>query len=240
MAALAAAAWAAEAPIPPAPKQYVTDTAGFLSPQTVRALNERLKAYERATGHQVVVWIGRSTGDTPLEEWAVRAFEKWQVGRKGIDDGVLLAIMADDRKMRFEVGYGLEGDVPDVVAWRIIDEVMAPRLKAGDRDGAVTAGIDALLGKIGGEKAGAAGKPDRRVQPHRERPSLGQMILFGIIGIIFLFILITNPSLALYLLWAIGSGGRGGGYGGGGGGGDRGGFSGGGGRSGGGGASGGW
>lgn len=237
---LAAPARAAETPIPPSPTQWVTDTAGFMSPQAAQALNARLRNYERTTGHQILVYIGRTTGGPAIEEWAVHAFEKWKIGRKELDDGVLLVIMADDHKLRFEVGYGLEGDVPDVVASRIIRDIMVPRISAGRRDEAVTAGIDAMIGVIGGEKSVAEHR-----RPHAERgPSLGQKIIFLLGALIFLFILVTNPSLALYMLWAISSGGRGGGYGGGygGRGGDRdgGGFSGGGGRSGGGGASGSW
>lgn len=236
---LAAAARGAETPIPPPPTEYVTDTAGFLSEGARVSLNRKLSAYDRAGGHQIVVWIGRTTGGVSIEEWAVKAFEKWRIGRKGLDDGVLLVIMADDRKLRFEVGYGLEGSVPDITAGQIINDVMTPRIRAGDRDGAVAAGLDALLQKIGGPAAGPGAGRSPPVRPNP--PSLVKLIFFGFLGLIFLFILITHPSLALYLLWAISSGGRGGrGDGWGGGGGDGGGFSGGGGRSGGGGASGSW
>src|SRR5690349_18406282 len=110
--------YAAETPLPPTPTQWVTDTAGFLSPSTAADLNGRLQSYEQQTGHQVLVYIGTTTGDAPIEDWAVRAFEKWKVGRKGIDDGLVLFIMSQDRRLRIEVGYGLEGQVPDAVAGR--------------------------------------------------------------------------------------------------------------------------
>ena len=84
------------------------------------------------------MWIGQTTGGMPIEDWAVRAFAAWRVGRKGIDDGVALFVFADDRKVRIEVGYGLEDRVPDAVASRIIGDRSIPRLRAGDRDGAVT------------------------------------------------------------------------------------------------------
>src|SRR5476651_1921969 len=74
---------AAEQPIPPAPARWATDTAGFLSATTVRALDVRLQAYEATTHHQVLVYVSPTTGDTPLEQWTVRAFEAWKVGRKG-------------------------------------------------------------------------------------------------------------------------------------------------------------
>src|SRR5262245_42523186 len=98
------------------------------------ALDSRLPSYERSTGHQLIVYIGQTAGDAPIEDWAVRAFEKWKVGRKGIDDGLILFIMAADRKLRFEVGYGLEPVVPDAIAKRVINDVIVPRIQSGDRD----------------------------------------------------------------------------------------------------------
>jgi uncharacterized protein len=233
----AAAFSAAETPIPAAPAQWVTDTANFMSPGAASSLNSRLEDYERSTGHQLIVYIAQTTGDAPIDDWAVRAFEKWKVGRKGIDDGLVLFIMAADRKLRFEVGYGLEPIVPDVIASRVINDVITPRIQAGDRDGAVNAGMDAVMSVIGGGSLPAPQRDGRR----GGRPmTLGQLILFAIIGVIALFVLATNPSLALFLLASILSGGGGrrdrDGWGGGGGGG----WSGGGGRSGGGGASGSW
>jgi uncharacterized protein len=237
---------AAETPIPSTPTQWVTDTANFMSPGAAQALNSRLQDYERATGHQLLVYIAPTTGDTVIEDWAVKAFEKWKVGRKGIDDGLVLFVMASDRKLRFEVGYGLEPVVPDAIAGRVINDVIVPRIQAGDRDGAINAGMDAVMTVIGGGGVPAGPTEAQRNRGREGRPmTLGQLIVFGVIGLIILFVFITNPSLALYLLASILSGGggrRGGGWGGGGGGdwGGGGGFSGGGGRSGGGGASGSW
>jgi uncharacterized protein len=218
----------------------VTDTANFMSPGGARALNSRLADYERSTGHQLIVYIGQTTGDAPIEDWAVRAFAQWKVGRKGIDDGLVLFIMAADRKLRFEVGYGLEPVVPDVIASRIINDVIVPRIQSGNQDDAVTSGMDAVMTVIGG-----GGVPRQPTRTRDQLPfSLGRLILFGIIGLVILFVLATNPSLALYLLASIlsGGGGRRDDWGGGGwgGGGFGGGFGGGGGRSGGGGASGSW
>jgi len=119
---------ATAAPLPPSPTRWVDDQAAFLSPATRSALDARLEGYQRATGHQVVVWIGKTLGDTPLDDWAVRTFAAWKLGRKGFDDGIAMFILADDRAIDIEVGYGLEDKVPDAVASRIIREVMAPRL----------------------------------------------------------------------------------------------------------------
>jgi len=221
----------AETPIPPAPTHWVTDTANFLSPETVHTLDARLSNYEQRTGHQVIVFIAPTTGGTPIEDWAVRAFKNWKVGRKGLDDGLALFIMPQDRKLRIEVGYGLEGTVPDAIASRVIREVIVPRIQGGDPNGAVTAGVDALIGVIGGQSGALpSAKPEKQAKPM----SLGQLIFFGIIGILLLVFVITNPSLAFFFLATILSGGNRQGGGGGGG------FGGGGGRSGGGGASGSW
>jgi uncharacterized protein len=203
-------------PIPPAPERWLTDTANFLSPGTAAELDARLEEYERTSGHQVVVYIGSTTAEVPIEDWAVKAFEAWKVGRKGLDDGLVLFIMAVDKRARIEVGYGLESQVP--------------RLQQGDNDGAVKAAVERLIAVISGDNASGSAA----AEPTAARPmTMFEKILVGIAILLFLLLLITNPSLALYLLFTILSGGRGGG-------GGRGGFSGGGGRSGGGGASGSW
>ena len=224
----------------------MTDNAGFLSAPAADQLDQRLAEYDRTTGHQVLVYIDHTTGGLPIEDWAVKAFEQWRVGRKGIDDGVVLFVFSDDRRMRIEVGYGLEPAMPDTRASRIIREVIAPRLQAGDRDGAIRSGVDAILATLGG--AGEAGTPAPAVPEHTVSP--GRMLL-GLVGLVVVLILlvgfaVTHPGLAWLLATMIGGGRRGGGGWGGGGGfggggfGGGGGFSGGGGRSGGGGASGSW
>lgn len=227
---------AAETPIPLAPASWITDTAGFLSPQAALSLDAQLGAYERSAGHQLFVYIGKTTGGVPIEDWAVRAFAAWKVGRKGLDDGLVLFIMSEDRRLRIEVGYGLEGQVPDAIALRIINDVMVPRIEAGDRDGAVAAGLDAVVQVVSGQ--GLSALPSAQHPQHRSgrRPlGIGQLILLGIGVLLFLILLATNPSLAIFLVASILSGNRGGGYR------DGGGFGGGGGgRSGGGGASGSW
>lgn len=238
--ALAVPVLAAVAPIPPAPNRWVTDESGFLSPTTRAQLDAQLESYEQQTGHQVLVYIGKSTGGVPVEDWAVRAFADWKVGRQKLDDGLVLFIFPADRKMRIEVGYGLEDRVPDAVASRIIREVLTPGFRAGQNDAAVTQAVSALLGAIEGKAVpGVGGSGAPKAMPV---PSTVQLVFFGIVALAFLLLLITHPSLALNLLFLFASSGRrrGGGWGGGSWGGGGGGFSGGGGRSGGGGASGSW
>jgi uncharacterized protein len=231
----------AQVKVPPAPHRWVTDTAGFLSPQVVAALDARLESYERQTGHQVLVYVGRTLGSgAALEDWAVKTFDAWKVGRRGLDDGLVLFIMAEDKKVRIEVGYGLEDRVPDARAFRIIDDILIPGFRDGRQDEAVDKAVSALLGYISGGDA-PADEQGRPAGTASHAKSLVNMIFAGLAVLVFLFILITNPSLAIWLLFSILSGGRGGGGGRGGwGGGGGGGFSGGGGRSGGGGASGSW
>jgi len=219
-----------------------------MTPAAADRLESRLRAYEQQTGHQLLVWIGDTTGGDPIEHWADLAFNKWKVGRTKMDDGLVLFIMAKDRRLRIQVGYGLEGDVPDAIASRIINEAMVPRIRAGDNDGAVEAGMEAVAAAIGTPLPGSQIAPRRRDREPQPLTFL-QLVLFGIVGLIVLIVLATHPSLAMYLLANIlmGGGRRGGGWGGGGfgggggwGGGGGGGWSGGGGRSGGGGASGSW
>jgi uncharacterized protein len=197
-------------PIPPAPQRWLTDTVNFLSPGTVA----ELEGYERSSGHQVIVYIGNTTGDVPIEDWAVKAFEAWQVGRKGLDDGLALFIMAGDRRMRIEVGYGLEAQVTDAQAGRIINDVLAPGLQKNDPDGALSRTVESLITAISGtsESGGQqANEPKAAV-----KLSWMEKIIIGIAILGFLLLLVTNPSLAIYLLFSILSGGRGGGGGGGG------------------------
>ena len=225
----------APTPIPAAPTRFVTDRAAFLSPGTAAALEGRLADWAARTGHQLVVYIDRSTGGVPIEDWAVRAFEAWRIGRKGIDDGLALFVFSEDRRLRVEVGYGLEDRVTDLVATRVINDEMVPRIRAGERDAAVRAGVDRLMTVVGDEPAGTT--PARTVAGWK-------LVLGGLALLFFLGFVVTHPSLAWLALLNLGGprgGFGGGGFGGfGGGGGRGGGFSGGGGRSGGGGASGSW
>lgn len=240
--ALTSSAARAEDPIPPPPTRWVTDTVGFLSPPVAASLDQQLAAYERRTGHQVIVWIGGTIGGFPLDEWATKTFEAWRLGRKGIDDGLALFILADDRKIAIEVGYGLEDKVPDARASQVIRELLEPRLKSGqqaDRDQAIPSAVNALIQMIEGRPLGPGAGQEAQGQrgPPPSRPlSLPELILMGIGALALIVLFIRHPALALSILYTlvIGRGRRDGG------GGGDGGFGGGGGRSGGGGARGGW
>lgn len=214
---------------PPAPTRRVEDRVAFLSPATRDTIDAKLVAYERATGHQVVVWIDRTLAGAPIDDWAVKTFEAWKLGRKGFDDGLAVFIFTDERAIAIEVGYGLEARVPDAIASRIIREVMTPPLQRGERDAAVVAGVDALLAAIEGRPwtATVTSATDTRT-------SAFEWVIYGILAVIALLVLVKHPRAAMWLFWSLVTAGRGGG------GGAAGGFRGGGGRSGGGGARGGW
>jgi uncharacterized protein len=236
---VAPATAAVDSTIPPAPPDWVTDAAGVLSAPTRQALDRRLNRYSEETGHQVIVWIGALPDGREMEDWSARAFAAWQVGRKGHDDGVAVFLFPNARKVRIEVGYGLEGQLTDLRSGRIIREQIVPQLQQGNWDGAVTGAVDGVLGTLGGE----AGAPPTQDQDRAPALGLFHKIVLLVVGLLVLGLLVTHPSMAVWLLYSIFSGGGrgGGGFGGGGfGGGGGGGFSGGGGRSGGGGASGSW
>jgi uncharacterized protein len=142
------AALAADFNIPPTPDHFVTDNAAALSPTTRGELENELQRYERSTGHQVIVWIGETTGDVPLETFTGESADRWKVGRRGHDDGAVLFLFMQDRRVRIEVGYGLESSLTDADSYRIIQDVILPRMRSRDVDGAVSSGVAAMLTTI--------------------------------------------------------------------------------------------
>jgi uncharacterized protein len=147
---LGMAAASAQQPVPPL-TGHVVDTTATLSAEALSALEQKLAAFEERKGSQIAVLLVHTTAPEALEQYALRVAEQWQIGRGRVDDGVVLVVALDDRRMRFEVGYGLEGAVPDALARRIIAETIAPRFYEGDYAGGLNAGIDALIGLIDGE-----------------------------------------------------------------------------------------
>lgn len=210
----------------PAPTGYVNDRANILSAATVRDLERQLRDFEASDSTQLVVLTVPSLQGEVLEEYSLRVAQSWGIGQRGRDNGALLLIAAQDRAMRIEVGYGLEGRLTDLLAGRIIDDEIIPRFRSGDFDGGVQAGVAAMIQAVRGEYQGSGRSGD---QPDR----FGWLVLLLFLG----------PWLALTSRARRGRRGGiwyGGGFGGGGFGGGGGGFSGGGGSFGGGGASGRW
>ncbi|MGC9993012.1 MAG: TPM domain-containing protein [Candidatus Cybelea sp.] len=160
LAALPLAAFAQGFAIPPAPNHFVTDNAGALSSDARASIENELQSYESTTGHQVIVWIGSSTGNVPLETWTGETAAKWKVGRRGHDDGAVLFLFTHDRKIRIEVGYGLESALTDADSYRIINDVIRPKMRANDVDGAVSSGVAAMLTTITPSYAGVTPPPE--------------------------------------------------------------------------------
>jgi len=134
----------------PALTGRVVDLAGALPARDAEQLSDRLKAHEEKTGNQVAVLILPSLEGEPLEEYSHRIATTWKLGRKGTDNGVLLLIALKERKLRIEVGYGLEGTLTDLRSAHIIRQEIVPRFKAGDIPGGVRAGVEAILKTIEG------------------------------------------------------------------------------------------
>ncbi|MGA9118867.1 MAG: TPM domain-containing protein [Bacteroidota bacterium] len=217
---------------------YVTDLTGTLDPGQINLLSNRLRAFDDSTSNQVVVLMVPSLGDQPLEEYSLQVSESNKIGVKDRNNGVLLLIVKDERRMRIEVGYGLEGALPDALSGLIIRREIAPRFRNGDYFDGISAGVDAIMLATKGEYKG-----DKK----KQRDHVGNFFPFIVLFfVLFAFIRnIFRPRRTILggfgpMMWGGGWGsGRGGGFGGGGGGG-FGGFSGGGGSFGGGGSSGGW
>jgi uncharacterized protein len=145
----------------PALHGRVTDLTGTLNAQEQSALDAKLARLERDTGSQLAVLIVATTQPEDIAAYSIRVADAWRLGRKGVDDGVLLLVARNDRRMRVEVGYGLEGAVPDARARRIVDEIMAPQFKRGNFAAGIDAGVDAIAALIRGEPLPAPGSRDR-------------------------------------------------------------------------------
>jgi uncharacterized protein len=155
---LVAAANAAHAAGIPALSGRVVDDAAILRPATREQLTATLAAHERATSNQIAVLTTSTIDGEPVEDYANRVFAAWKLGQKGKDNGVLVVVVPRDRKLRIEVGYGLEATLPDAAAGRIIDDVMKPRFKTGDYDRGVGDGVTAIV-------AALEGRPDTTARP---------------------------------------------------------------------------
>ena len=141
---------AAEIAVPPL-KARVTDLTATLTSDQRAALEQKLAALEARKGSQVAVLLVPTTLPETVEQYAIRVFDQWKLGRKGMDDGVLLLVAKNDRKLRIEVGYGLEGAIPDAIARRVMDEDIVPLFKRGNFYGGISAGTDRVSKLIEGE-----------------------------------------------------------------------------------------
>lgn len=188
----------------------VTDNAEILTEGMRRTLTERLKSHEESTGNQIAILTIPSLGGENIEGYAGSVFGAWKLGQKGKDNGVLVIVVPDDRRMRIEVGYGLEGTLTDLVAGRIIRNIMAPKFKEGDFDGGLQAAVNAIIGTLEGSevpeiKDSPVPKSNKSSGLQIDEPDLPliQRILFGafIFGIIGLFTVIgvLTPGVGWFL-----------------------------------------
>jgi uncharacterized protein len=146
---LALPAWAQVA-VPPLTAR-VADLTGTLTREQTASLEQRLQSFEARKGSQVAVLMVPTTAPEAIEQYALRVAEQWKIGRKKVDDGAILVVAKNDRALRIEVGYGLEGALNDATANRIIREVITPRFREGDFYGGINAGVDRMLRVVDGE-----------------------------------------------------------------------------------------
>jgi len=230
--------------LPPAPRQYVTDEARVIPQGLLAQLNQRLGAFEKATSNQIVAVVYPKLPEgASLEDYAQRLYSDWKIGTKKNSNGVLMLVFVQDRKMRIQPGYGLEGAMPDALCSRIIRETMAPAFRNGKYGAGLASGISAVMQATKGEYKGTGRKADK---PMTLLDFLFSPLGFFLLVMIVLVVINRNrrdvgsggisPGAAAATGFFLGGMGGGGGSGGG----DSGGFSGGGGDSGGGGSSGDW
>lgn len=185
----------AQTAIPPVAR--VTDQTGTLTAEQKASLERMLEAFEKRKGAQIAVLMVKSTQPEPIEQYALRVAEQWKLGRKGVDDGALLAIAKDDRALRIEVGYGLEGALNDATAKRIVSDVIAPRFREGDFFGGISAGVDRMIRVVDGEPL---------PEPSRARPAAqGDGGLFQLLPMLLVAALVVGGILRALLGRALGS-----------------------------------
>ncbi len=149
----------------------VTDNAQILSSETQRLLTDTLKAHEKRTGNQIAILTLRTLDGESIEGYADRVFKEWKLGEKGKDNGILIIVVPNDRRMRIEVGYGLEGIMTDLMAGRIIRDVITPKFKNGDYNGGIINGAQAVIKVLEGgqqpDSASLAGTGDQGMVPEK-------------------------------------------------------------------------
>jgi uncharacterized protein len=167
-------------------KRPVMDLVGILKPEEVSIIENKILNLQKEKGSQIAVLIIPSTGDLPIEDYSIRVAEKWKLGRKGVDDGVLFLIAYNDRKMRIEVGYGLEGAIPDAKAKQILDDFVRPHFKNKNFYKGIDTGVDLLIKLIKNEPL--------------PEPQQDQITPF-IVGLIFMFVPLIFHFIAIFLIF---------------------------------------
>ena len=174
-----------DAQVPPPSKSLVTDLGDFLEPVEERALERKLRAYQDSTSTQIAVLTVQDLGGMDSQEFALEVGRTWGVGQEGQDNGVVFLISRDERQIRLEVGYGLEGALPDALASRIIRDVVTPSFKQGQFFAGINAAVDLVMAAAAGEFEGL---------PSSGRPSSGGGIdpIFVYLAFIFIYFIISS------------------------------------------------
>ncbi len=187
----AGSGWALAALNLPQPTGYVNDFAGMLSPQTKGELESKLKDYEQKSGNEIAIVTVPNLQGTTIDNFAVRLFEKWKIGKKGKDNGVLLLMSKEERKTRIEVGYGLEPDLTDAESYGIIKNIIIPEFKARNFDKGVVGGVNAIIKAIAGNDVTAIGG-----NSSDEGSRMGGRSFVAFIKMGWLFLAVIFPWLA--------------------------------------------
>ena len=190
LAVLALAAWAQVAV--PELARRVTDLTATLSAGQTTALENKLAAFEAQRGSQIAVLIVPTTQPEDIAQFGIRVADRWKIGREKADDGVILIVAKDDRTLRIEVGYGLEGAIPDAVAKRVVDEIIVPRFREGDYAGGIDAGVTQLMKLIEGETL----PPPAPGPAEGDDAWFGFLVMGGILGGWLLSTLMSRPAAA--------------------------------------------
>lgn len=159
----------------------VTDLTGTLTKEQTASLEQRLQSFEARKGSQIAVLMVPTTAPEAIEQYALRVAERWKIGRKNVDDGAILVVAKNDRALRIEVGYGLEGALNDATAGRIIREAIVPRFREGDFYGGINAGVDRMLRVIDGEPLPEPASPAPQVSGGLGQ-SLPILLVLAVVG----------------------------------------------------------
>ena len=173
----------AQVAVPPLTGRVVDQT-GTLSSGDIDSLTQKLKDFETRKGSQIAVLIVPTTQPEEIEQYSIRVAEAWKIGRKKVDDGAILVVAKNDRKLRIEVGYGLEGALTDVTARRIIDEIITPKFRTGEFAGGISEGVDRMMRVIDGEPLPAPA-PEAQSFHGEDRYDVlfNPLILFGVFAV---------------------------------------------------------
>lgn len=195
----------------PALQHRVTDLTQTLTSEQQNQLEAKLAAFEQQKGSQIAVLIISSTKPEEIEQYSIRVVDTWKLGREKQDDGVLLLVAKDDRKMRIEVGYGLEGAIPDLIAKRIISEIMVPSFRQGDFYGGINHAVEQIIRLISGEQlpAPVQSKPDSgKLWDMLYIVFIGAFVVGGILRAVFGKFLggVLNGGIIGMLIWFFGGG----------------------------------